>query len=185
MTRTKPCATYHPPNVTGGRCVDCDGTPADHPPSPPLDAPPASAPWDERHRREARILLRRLSLAAEIAGDARAAYVWGVRAEVAIRSEARLCDLLGGPGLPYLDAAEIRRKVRGVRDLAEGRAVRETSERGDVIDPDGRRMLGLATEEDGHVWAGKRNAMLDKIKSVRPRYRIVRVKVTRIRRAPP
>lgn len=135
-----------------------------------LDAPPAPAPWDERHQREANA--RTYEIAAELhrrdwkpgrrlGDEPSASYALAASDQIATENDFIVALTYAG-----LDATRIDREVRRVRDLAEGRVVRDTTWRA------GSRERG--TEYDNPADARKhvRNSGLRM------------VKVTRIRRVP-
>lgn len=93
------------------------------PPAPPtLDAPPATAPWDERHRREAWTRIFELTAAALRASTKPLGKTDALDPDLLVHDEVTFREW----GLRFhgFDDARKDREVRRVRDLAEGRKVR-------------------------------------------------------------
>lgn len=132
----------------------------------------ARAPWTEAHRREA--LRRTYEIAGEFAESTRGVVPDGILEcprQMAQEEQTWRADLGS-----CLSAARIAREVRRVRALAEGRLVRETSERWEVAFPDGGREGRGDDPDHGEAYARLRASQFRLA-------RVIRVTVTRIRRA--
>lgn len=145
-----------------------------------------AAPWDERHRREA--LRRTYEIAAEMVGRGepngptngkRPAFHLATDVE-ATDEEATWRQILVHIRMP---PARVDREARRVRALAEGRLVRETTERFEVFRGAASAADSAESWEVARAYAAERNGWLDKLRSKGDRYRAVRVRITRIRRA--
>lgn len=143
-----------------------------------MDGGVMSKPWAEKHRREAAARLYELAAAKTRAGDDIAALEIAVAVPEEAMTEADFRTILFDPPGADMGVTEIEREVRRVRALAEGRLVRQSDVRYAVRRGDGETPFVCMSRSEANAYV---------VSPDRPNwhtYKIVTVRVTRIRRVP-